>query len=254
MIQVVKLGGAVLEDDALRTQVLKDFAGMSGPKILVHGGGREADQLAAKLEVPVQKVEGRRVTDEATLKLVTMAYGGWLNKRVVAQLQALGVDALGLSGADANVVTGTKRKPNPVDYGLVGDVAVEGVNADRLLQLAEIGLTPVLCALTHTGTGQLLNTNADTLASIVAQALAAKTQVALSLCFEKPGVLTNVDDDDSWLPKLSQEEFAEMKAQGQVHTGMIPKLEAGFAARQAGAKVWVKAASNLMNNKGTEII
>ncbi|MEL6534351.1 MAG: acetylglutamate kinase [Bacteroidota bacterium] len=255
MIQVVKLGGAVLEDDTLRQQVLQAFAQLSGPKVLVHGGGREADQLAKQLDIPVEKVEGRRVTNAATLKLVTMMYGGWLNTRIVAELQALGVDALGLSGVDGNVVRTTRRPAEPLDFGFVGDLKAGGVNVPRLMGFLDHGLTPVLCAITHDGNGQLLNTNADSLAAGVAKALAQQAEVDLALCFERDGVLTDSDDYASWLPTLTPEEFSEMKEDQIVFAGMIPKLEEGFAAKEAGVnKVWVKSSSNLSNNRGTELI
>ncbi|HAA16445.1 MAG TPA: acetylglutamate kinase [Cytophagales bacterium] len=255
MIQVVKLGGAVLENETLRQQVLADFTKLPSPKVLVHGGGREADQLAKQLDIQIEKVEGRRVTNADTLKLVTMVYGGWLNTRIVAELQSLGVDALGLSGVDGNVVQTNRRPATPVDFGFVGDLEVEGVNVSRLMNFLENGLTPVLCAITHDGQGQLLNTNADSLAAGVAKALAKDAEVDLSMCFEREGVLTNADDLASWVPTLTPEEFTELKDNQIVVAGMIPKLEEGFSAKAAGVKkVWVKSSSNLSNNKGTELI
>ena len=255
MIQVIKLGGAILEDDHLRRQVLADFAKVQGQKLLIHGGGRDADQLATTLGVPVQKVEGRRVTDADTLRLVTMAFGGWLNKRIVTELQALGVNALGVSGADGNLVRSTRRPANPVDYGFVGDVVPQGVAAKQILQLMEAGFTPVFCALTHDGNGQLLNTNADTLASVIAQALAQEAPTSLSLCFEHAGVLTNPKDPDSWLKSMNPSDRDRMRELGQVSAGMLPKLEEGFKAKRAGAqRVWIKSANQLAEITGTELV
>lgn len=255
MIQVVKLGGAVLEDDALRQEVLLSFASMKGPKVLVHGGGREADKLADDLGIAVQKVAGRRVTDATMLKLVTMMYGGWLNKRVVAELQALGVDALGLSGADANLLKAQRRPAQPIDFGYVGDVQARGVNQSRLKGWLTEGTSPVICAITHDGAGQLLNTNADTMSSVIAQALVGEEPVGLQLCFEKPGVLTDAHDGQSVVPSLTYRQFETMKASGQVVAGMIPKLTEGFRAIASGvSEVWVKASQALNEVSGTRLI
>ena len=237
-MNIIKIGGKVIEEPETLQGFLTDFSQLKGPKILVHGGGRTATELAAKLGIASQMVEGRRITDAATLEVVTMVYGGLVNKNIVAALQSLGCNALGLTGADLNCILAEKRKVTPIDYGFVGDVVA--VNAIAFVRLLEQGITPVLTPLTHDKTGQLLNTNADTIAARVAIALGKSFDVALGYCFEKKGVLKNVNDDDSVIELIREEEFAEMKANGSIADGMIPKLDNAFATLNAGVeKVYI---------------
>ncbi len=233
-VNIIKIGGKVIEEPETLQSFLADFSQLKGPKILVHGGGRTATDLAAKLGITSQMVEGRRITDAATLEVVTMVYGGLVNKNIVAILQSLGCNALGLTGADLNCILAEKRKATPIDYGFVGDVVA--VNAIAFMHLLEQGITPVLAPLTHNKSGQLLNTNADTIAARVAIALGKSFDVALSYCFEKRGVLENVNDDDSVISLISENDFAEMKADGSIADGMIPKLDNAFATLNAGVE------------------
>ncbi|WP_210486412.1 acetylglutamate kinase [Rufibacter aurantiacus] len=234
-INVIKIGGNVLDNPAQMEQFLTDFASIEGPKILVHGGGKIASELSKQLGIEPNMVNGRRITDTDTLRVVTMVYGGLLNKNLVAQLQARGCNSLGLTGADANVIPAHKRPVKDIDYGFVGDVeSPEQVNITFLASLAEQGLTPVFAALTHDGQGSLLNTNADTIASTLAVALSQKFEVNLVYCFEKKGVLLNVEDETSVIHHLQPDYYAELKEQGAIFAGMLPKLDNAFAALQAG--------------------
>ncbi|WP_242918834.1 acetylglutamate kinase [Pontibacter liquoris] len=232
---IVKVGGNILDDAARLERFLHDFAGLPGAKLLVHGGGKIASSLGQRLGIVPQLVEGRRITDAATLELVTMVYGGLINKQVVAQLQAAGCNALGLTGADANVILAQKRPVGQIDYGFAGDIAGrESINTSVLEGLLQLGLTPVFAPLTHNGQGSLLNTNADTIASVLATALATCYNVRLVYCFEKPGVLQDAADDTSVLAQISSREYAQLKADGIVSAGMIPKLDNAFAALAQG--------------------
>lgn len=232
-VSVIKVGGAVLEDSASLHDFLCAFAKVEGRKILVHGGGRTATSVAAKLGIETHMVGGRRITDADMLNVVTMVYGGLVNKRVVAQLQAMGINALGLTGADGDVIRSHKRPVGDVDYGFVGDV--DRADGELLATLLD-STVPVVAPLTHDGHGQLLNTNADTMAQTVATALADSCDVTLIYCFEKPGVLMNADDDSSVIPVLTPALYAEYKAKGIVSGGMLPKLDNAFAALSAGVK------------------
>jgi acetylglutamate kinase len=232
-IRIFKIGGRVIEQPELLKAFLKDFARLPQPKILVHGGGRSATAMAEKLGVPTRMVEGRRVTDEAMLDIVLMVYGG-LNKKIVAQLQAEACNAIGLTGADLNAMKAHKRAPEPVDYGLVGDI--DSVNAEGLLALLQQGVVPVMAPLTHDGQGQMLNTNADNIAGSVARALARLQQVALYYCFEKKGVMQDPDDEASLIRMITAEDFDRLKAEGIVVEGMIPKLENAFKTLHAGVE------------------
>ena len=233
---------------------VKDFASLDGPKVLVHGGGVLASTLQKALGQTPVMIEGRRVTDEDTLRVVTMVYAGWCNKNVVAKLQAEGCNAIGLCGADANVITAVKRPSKPVDYGFVGDIYPEGINCGMLLKFLEDGITPVLCAINHDGKGSLLNTNADTIASAVASALSAKAEVDLTYCFEKNGVLSDKDDDASVIPLITPSLYSSLKADGVVADGMIPKIDNAFKAISAGVgSVIIKHARNLSNDLQTTI-
>ena len=209
LITVVKIGGNVIDNPAAMKRFLKEFAALEGPKILVHGGGKLATRLAERLELKVQMVDGRRITDEAMLEVVTMVYGGLVNKRIVAGLQALGIDAVGLTGADMNIVLSDKRKVSAVDYGWVGDV--KRVNAEAVVTLIGSGCCPVVAPLTHDGCGHMLNTNADTMAGEMAKAMAAHYDVTLMFCFEKPGVLADENDDSSLIPTIKPAVLDDLK-------------------------------------------
>lgn len=232
-VKIFKIGGKVIEQPELLKAFLKDFASLPQPKVLVHGGGRSATAMAEKLGIETKMVEGRRVTDEAMLDIVLMVYGG-LNKKIVAQLQAEKCNAIGLTGADLNAMKAHKRPPEPVDYGLVGDI--DDVNAGGLVGLMEQGIVPVMAPLTHDGRGQMLNTNADNIAGSVARALAQHQTVELYYCFEKKGVMKDPDDDSSLISMISAEDFKRLKAEGIVVEGMIPKLENAFKTLDAGVE------------------
>ncbi len=233
-LTVFKIGGQVLEDAPALTQFLKSFAAWPEPKILVHGGGKKATELAQRLGLEPQIIDGRRVTDANMLEIAQMVYGGLYNKTIVALLQALGVNALGLSGADAGCILAHKRPPEPVDFGLVGDIAQ--INVQRLHWFLESDLVPVFCALTHDGQGQILNTNADTIATQLAVALSRLFVTELIVCFEKNGVLKNAKDERSVIPHLTWADFKTYQAQKIITDGMIPKLENAFHALRAGVQ------------------
>ena len=239
-ITIVKVGGAVVEDEAQLSRLLQDFCAIDGPKILVHGGGRRATKIAERLNIETKMVNGRRITDAEMLEVVTMVYGGLVNKNVVARLQALGCDAIGLTGADANILLSAKRPVKmvdgtPVDYGFVGDV--KQANGTKLAHFIDAGLIPVIAPLTHDGEGHMLNTNADTMASETAKAMAAVGfDVTLIYAFEKPGVLRNPDDDNSVIATINHADFEVYKADGTISGGMLPKIENALAATDAGVK------------------
>ena len=290
MIKVIKIGGNVVDNPELLKKFARDFAEMPGMKILVHGGGVMASQMQKSMGMVPCMIEGRRVTDEDTLKVVTMVYAGWCNKNITALLQSERCNAIGLSGADGNAIRAAKRAPMKVqnaqtgeemmvDYGYVGDVTAESVNAKFLYSLLEKGITPVLCAINHDGEGNLLNTNADTIASSVATAMAnyryrsprevcckcedcthcsddgrLTHKVNLIYCFEKDGVLYDKNDDSSVIPEINEEYFAQLKAEGRVADGMIPKLTNAFKAISNGVdKVIIKHALNLNSPLGTTL-
>jgi acetylglutamate kinase len=253
-LTVVKVGGAIVEDEAQLNQLLKDFSAISDKKVLVHGGGRRATQVAKQLGIETQMVNGRRITDARMLQVVTMVYGGLVNKNLVARLQANGVNALGLTGADANVIQAHKRPvKDGIDYGYVGDV--DKASGDTLHHLIEAGITPVMAPLTHDMQGNILNTNADTIASETAKALAPFYDVTLIFSFEKRGVLSNPDDDDSVIPTITRDDFQRLKADGTVAGGMLPKLENAFNAIAAGVKaVNITLATAIDGQHGTFIV
>lgn len=252
-LTVVKVGGAIVEDEAQLHQLLKDFSAIPGKKVLVHGGGRRATQVAGQLGIETQMVNGRRITDAQMLQVVTMVYGGLVNKNLVALLQANGVNAVGLTGADANVIQAHKRPvKDGIDYGYVGDV--DTANGETLRSLIEAGITPVMAPLTHDMKGNILNTNADTIASETAKALAPFYDVTL-IFFEKKGVLSNPDDDESVIPTITREDFERLKADGTVAGGMLPKLENAFNAIAAGVKaVNITLATAIDGQHGTLIV
>lgn len=233
-LTIIKVGGKIVENPESLNSLLKDFAAVEGKKLLVHGGGRSATQMAARLGVETKMVDGRRITDEAMLEVVTMVYGGLVNKRIVAGLQALGIDAVGLTGADMNIVLSDKRKVSAVDYGWVGDV--KRVNAEAVATLIESGCCPVVAPLTHDGCGHMLNTNADTMAGEMAKAMAAHYDVTLMFCFEKPGVLADENDDSSLIPTITPAVLDDLKRLGVVSGGMIPKLDNAIACVSAGVE------------------
>lgn len=257
---VVKVGGAVVEDELQLEQLLKSFSAIKAKKVLVHGGGRRATKVATSLGIESKMVNGRRITDAQMLEVVTMVYGGLVNKNLVARLQAQGINALGLTGADMNVLHAHKRPPvalkdypHPIDFGFVGDV--DGVDGDMLTTLIEKGITPVMAPLTHDGEGHLLNTNADTIASETSKALAANYDVTLIYSFEKKGVLSNPNDDESVIPVITRSDFQRYVADGTIAGGMIPKLENAFMAIDAGvSQVVITLASAIDGKHGTRIL
>ena len=286
MIKVVKIGGNVVDNPELLREFVKDFAAMPGMKILIHGGGVMASQMQKEMGMVPKMIEGRRVTDEETLKVVTMVYAGWCNKNITALLQAEGCNAIGLTGADGNAIKARRRPPvhveslgTEVDYGFVGDVTADSVNAKFIYSLLQQGIVPVFNAINHDGEGNLLNTNADTIASSVAIAMAnyqyrtprevcsrceectfcsddgrLTHETELIYCFEKDGVLYDKDDDSSVIAEINKEKFAELKAEGIVADGMIPKLSNSFKAIDNGvARVIIKHARNLRSSLGTTL-
>lgn len=252
-LTIVKVGGAVVEDEARLSRLLADFSAIEGRKVLVHGGGRRATAVASSLGIESKMVGGRRITDSQMLEVVTMVYGGLVNKNIVARLQACGIDALGLTGADIDVIRSHKRPVKDVDYGFVGDV--EHVDGDKLSQLIEAGITPVMAPLTHDGQGNMLNTNADTIAAETAKALAGQYDVTLIFSFEKKGVLARPDDDDSLIPVITRADYMRYAADGTVSGGMLPKLENAFNAISAGvSRVNITLATAIDGRHGTMIV
>lgn len=251
-LTLIKVGGKIVEEASSLQRLLTDFAAISGHKLLVHGGGRSATRIAEQLGIESRMVDGRRITDAETLRVVTMVYGGLVNKNIVAGLQARGVNALGLTGADMDVIRSVKRPVKDIDYGYVGDV--ERVDARLLGDLIARGVVPVMAPLTHDGAGNLLNTNADTIASETARALAARFNVTLVYCFEKKGVLRDPDDEDSVIPSLNRRSFEALTADGTIAGGMIPKIENALAAIEAGVKrVIITRADAIDGHSGTLI-
>jgi acetylglutamate kinase len=245
-LTIIKIGGNVIDNSEKLHQFLLDFTALPGDKILVHGGGKIATELGVSLGIEPKLVDGRRITDIETLRIVTMVYAGLINKNMVAQLQAKGCNAIGLSGADGNVIKAVKRPVKDIDYGFVGDLDESSVAVDTLDSLLKSGLIPVLCAITHDGDTQLLNTNADTIASAVAVAMSASYETRLVYCFEKKGVLRDVEDDLSLVTEIRRNDFETLKAEGVVSGGMIPKLHNAFEAISKGVKaVYIGKADEL---------
>ncbi len=254
-VKVVKIGGNVIDNEVAFAAFMERFAKMEGPKILIHGGGKIATRLAKDMGVETTMVEGRRVTDKAMLDIVVMTYAGLLNKQVVAALQANGCNAIGLSGADGNAIKATKRAANPIDFGYVGDIDPANVNSTLLKVLLESGFTPVFSAIMHNGEGMLLNCNADTVASSVALGASRIAETELIYCFEKRGVLRDVNDDDSVIELVTTESYPELKASGVISQGMIPKVENALKAVHQGVKcVCIKHSDELLDSSGTSII
>lgn len=252
-LTIIKVGGAIVEDEASLTRLLKDFAAISGHKLLVHGGGRRATKVAAALGIESKMVNGRRITDAQMLEVVTMVYGGLVNKNIVARLQAIGVNALGLTGADMDAIRSHKRPiKDGVDFGYVGDV--DRANGQMLKTLIDSGITPIMAPLTHDGEGHILNTNADTIAAETAKALAPLYDVTLVYSFEKPGVLANPDDDSSLIETITRPDFERYVADGTISGGMIPKIENALQATDAGvAQVIITLATAIDGEHGTKI-
>lgn len=253
MVFVIKIGGNVLDDPAALQQFLQDFASIKGPKILVHGGGKIATRLGDQLGIESKYVDGRRITDDATIDLVTMVYGGLVNKQLVAQLQSLGCNAIGITGADGNLLPAVKRPVKTIDYGWVGDVKAATLPVDRWQLLLDNGLVPVLAPLTHDGVGHMLNTNADTMAATIAIALSAQYPVRLIYCFEKKGILEQVEDESSVIRFINPDLYAQLKAEQKLFAGILPKLDNAFDAIGKGVQqVLIGHAADLVQNTGTE--
>lgn len=254
-LSIVKIGGNIVDNPEVLASFLSDFHRLEGRKLLVHGGGVMATKLSAQLGIETKMIEGRRVTDEETLKLVTMVYAGWINKQIVASLQKIGCNAIGLSGADANCILSKRRNPEPIDYGFVGDPIPEKMNGEFISMLIENEVVPVFCAITHDGNGSLLNTNADTIAYSLAAALSKYYRTTLFYCFEKEGVLRDINDEDSLISSITFGEYIDLKSQGVIAGGMIPKIDNSFKAIQNGvSEVVILHAKNLLNGKGTKLI
>lgn len=252
MINVVKIGGNVIDNPDALQAFLKDFAAISGDKILVHGGGKEATRMSESMGIKANMIEGRRVTDRQTLDIVTMVYAGLINKRIVSALQKLGCDAVGLTGADGNLIQAARRSPNPIDYGYVGDI--KHINHEFLETLFGNRNVPVVCAICHDGNGTLLNCNADSVASAVACGAAAIAPTRLTFCFEKPGVMTDINDESSVIPLVTAESFVELKESGVIADGMIPKIHNALVSASQGVKeVRICRASDLLSSTGTFI-
>lgn len=251
-LTIVKVGGKIVEEEEPLQQLLSDFSAIPGKKVLIHGGGRSATKMAAQLGIESKMVNGRRITDAEMLNVVTMVYGGLVNKTIVSRLQAEGVNALGLTGADMDIIRSHKRPVKDIDYGFVGDV--ETVNGELLADLIQKGIVPVIAPLTHDGKGHILNTNADTMAGETAKGLAQYFDVTLLFCFEKKGVLKDPDDDDSVIPYINEETFKQLVNEGVIQGGMIPKLENSFDAIHAGVSKVIITLSTAIDGKSGTII
>lgn len=258
-LYIIKIGGALIDDEKDLDAFLEKFAKISVPKILVHGGGKLTNTLADKLHVPQQMVDGRRVTDADTLDIATMVYAGKINKNIVAKLQQWDCDAMGFSGADANLIQAEKREIVNVDYGFVGDVNRKSVNAKMIRKFLKLNLIPVFSAITHDHHGDLLNTNADSIASVLAQALSKKFEVELLFCFDKDGVLEDIDNPDSVVKTLDQKKYNQLIKAGKLNKGILPKLKNAFSAIDNNVnKVFLINETKLQqhithDNQGTEI-
>ena len=235
-LHIIKIGGNVIDNSENLYHFLKDFTALDGYKILVHGGGKVATQLSETLGIEPKLVDGRRITDIETLRVVTMVYGGLINKNIVAQLQRFGNNAIGLTGADGNFIRTKKRPVKTIDYGFVGDIDEKSIDPNSIARLMEAGFTPVFCAITHDGEGQLLNTNADTIASALAVALSKVYETTLIYCFEKKGVLQDIDDEESLIREIDPDRYEDLKKKQIIHGGMLPKLDNAFTAISCGVK------------------
>ncbi|HEY2580756.1 MAG TPA: acetylglutamate kinase [Mucilaginibacter sp.] len=250
---IIKIGGNVIDNSENLYHFLKDFNSLPGYKILVHGGGKVATQISESLNIETKLVDGRRITDIETLRVVTMVYGGLINKNIVAQLQRFGNNAIGLTGADGDLIRTKKRPVKTIDYGFVGDIDENSINPQNIIKLLDAGFTPVFCALTHDGEGQLLNTNADTIASALAVALSKSFETTLIYCFEKKGVLNDINDEESLIREIDPKRYEELKTKQIIHSGMLPKMDNAFTAISCGVKAVIIGHSddlgNLKHNK-----
>ena len=256
-LYVIKIGGNIIDDEGKLSSFLKSVASIDSYKIVVHGGGKLATKLADSLGIQQQLIDGRRITDAETLKVVTMVYAGYVNKNIVAQLQAFSCNAIGLTGADNNLIEAHKRKHSNIDYGFVGDI--DAVDAKGISHFLELGLTPIIAPITHDKKGQLLNTNADTIAQEIAKAMSKDFEVQLIYSFEKSGVLLDAEDDKTVISTLNNHYYSELKADKKIFAGMIPKIDNAFAALDSGVKkVIIGKAENLdkiiAGESGTAII
>ncbi len=254
---VIKIGGNIIDDETKLSSFLKDFASITENKILIHGGGKLATNVANQLNIPQQLIDGRRITDAETLKVITMVYAGYINKNITALLQSNNCNAIGLSGADGNLILGHKREHPTIDYGFVGDI--DSINSEFLDKLLVEGTTPVIAPVIHNKQGQLLNTNADTIAQEIAKSMSANYEVTLIYCFEKKGVLQNDDDENSVIPEINLSSFTILREKNIIHSGMIPKLHNAFTALDSGIKkVMIGMAEDLgqliTGSSGTSII
>lgn len=255
-LYIIKIGGNIIDDENALSAFLKSFSAINDHKILVHGGGKLATQMAEKMQVPQKMIEGRRITDADTLRIITMVYAGLINKRIVAELQSYHCNAIGLTGADGDSILSHKRKHPVIDYGFVGDI--DAINGTLLSNLLSLKLVPVFAPLTHDQTGQLLNTNADTIAQELAKSLGDLFDTVLVYSFEKPGVLLDAEDNNSLIPRLTRDQYNQLRTEGKIFAGMIPKLDNAFAALQHGVhRVIIGKADNLQDllqgKNGTQI-
>lgn len=244
-LNIVKIGGAIIEEEAKLLPFLENFASLQGPKILVHGGGKKATAWAEKLGIPVQMKEGRRITDAQTLELIAGLYAGQVNKNIVAHLQGMNCNSLGLSGADANAIQAVKRPVKKIDYGFVGDV--EQVNHTWFKQLLDQNISPVCCAITHDKKGQLFNTNADTITAEIGKALAKDFEIKISYCFELPGVMKDINDLNSLIEQINRDTYQQMLLDNTISAGMLPKLHNAFDALNAGVNEVAIGTTNMIN-------
>lgn len=252
-LTIIKVGGKIVEEPDTLAALIADFARIPGLKLLVHGGGRSATRLATQLGIEQKMVDGRRITDADTLRIVTMVYGGLVNKNIVTSLQAEGINAIGLTGADMDIIRSHRRPAGEIDYGFVGDV--DRVDARAIARLLDAGLVPVIAPLSHDGHGSMLNTNADTIASEVARALAPLFDTTLTFCFEKPGVLADENDDTSVIKKIDRATYQQLRDRNIIAGGMIPKLDNAFKALNSGVKevIITKADAIAVPGSGTVI-
>lgn len=257
-LYVIKIGGNIIDDETKLSSFLQSFAAVKGKKILVHGGGKVATKIGEGLGIESKYVDGRRITDAATIDLVTMVYAGLINKKLIAQLQSLNCNAIGVTGADGNLIPANKRPVKEIDYGFVGDVLSEKITTDSWKHLLNNGFIPVVAPITHDGKGQLLNTNADTIAQEVAKAMSSLYEVQLVYSFEKSGVLLDADDDSTVIAQINPSAYQRLKSEGKIFAGMIPKLDNAFAALNSGVKKVIIGKAEELNGliegtKGTTI-
>ena len=254
MLSIIKIGGNIINDESALREFLWQFVEFPGMKILVHGGGKEATELSKKLGIETKMIDGRRITDKATLDIVTMVYAGLINKRIVSILQDLGCNAVGLTGADGHSIPAKKRSVLPIDYGFVGDIEHERINTYFLYSMLQQNISPVFCAICHQPNGSLLNCNADSVASSLAMSCAKDETVKLIYCFEKAGVLSDINKEDSVIPLITPENFELLRHEGKISGGMLPKVTNALSALEHGvASVKICHSSDLLKDKGTLI-